>query len=65
MSRIKIGSMSYIGGALKGVCVKKPHSIHNHPPDNVALEIAKTLGEIKVRATLTEEATSSVIQNCA
>ena len=44
--------------------VKKPPSIHNHPPDNVALETARTIGEIKVRSTLTEEATSSVIQNC-
>ena len=44
--------------------MKKNHTIHNHPPDNVALETARTLGEIKVRATLTEQATSSVIQNC-
>ena len=44
--------------------VKKTPTIHNHPPDNVALETARTIGEIKMRATLTEEATSSVIQYC-
>ena len=44
-------------------CIKKPPSTHTHSPDSAAIEAVKTIGDIKLRSTLTEEATSSVIQN--
>ena len=44
-------------------CIKKPPSTHTHSPDSAAIEAVKTIGDIKLRSTLTEEATSSIIQN--
>ena len=44
-------------------CIKNPPSTHTHSPDSAAIEAVKTIGDIKLRSALTEEPTSSVIQN--
>ena len=36
---------------------------HTHSPDSAAIEAVKTIGDIKLGSALTEEPTSSVIQN--
>ena len=44
--------------------VKKHPSSHNHPTDLSSVEAARTIEEIKSRAILTDETTSSVINKC-
>ena len=44
--------------------VKKHPSAHNHPTDLSSVEAARTIEEIKSRAILTDETTSSVINKC-
>ena len=44
--------------------VKNHPSSHNHPPDVSSVEAAKAIDEIKLKATLTDETTSSVINKC-
>ena len=53
---------SYYNTKISG-CIKNPPSTHTHSHDSVAIEAVKTIGDIKLRSTLTEEPTSSVIQN--
>ena len=43
--------------------VKKSPLTHSHQPDLASIEAVKTVEAIKLRSTLTEEVTSSVIQN--
>ena len=43
--------------------VKKSPLNHNHQPDFASVEAVKTIEAIKLGSTLTEEVTSSVIQN--
>ena len=44
-------------------CIKNPPSTHTYSPDTAAIEDVKTIGDIKLRSTFTEESTSTVIQN--
>ena len=44
--------------------VKEYPSQHNHAPDILSIEAAKTIDDIKFRSSLTDETTSAVIYNC-